>query len=104
MKNTIFFIALLISEFGGFAQQNLSNNKEYFDFLYRYNTNNNLFNENNPSSIGDKVSWYMMGLNNLYEQTGDNAYLVQLVHLSINVIMNRYDVKNNSPLSTILQF
>ena len=80
-----------------------SPNKEYFDYLYRYNLNNlSYYNQNNlrleptlPNELGNSISWQMMQLANLYEATHDKAYLVQIIHLSSNAIKNRFDIKNN---------
>lgn len=86
-----------------YSQVNISPIKEYFDYLYRYNLNNlSYYNQSNlrlepalPNELGNSVSWQMMQLTNLYEATHDKAYLVQLIHLSANSIMNRFDVINN---------
>ena len=58
------------------SQPSLSNNKEYFDFLYRYNSASNVFSADDPKSIGNIVSLQMMQLNNLYEVTKGKSYLV----------------------------
>jgi hypothetical protein len=105
----IFHLGIIIKIY---SQVSLSPNKEYFDYLYRTNLNGlSYYNQSNlrlepglPNELGNSVSWQMMQLTNLYEATHDKAYLVQLIHLSANAIINRFDVKNNSPLSTILQF
>jgi hypothetical protein len=95
MKKYYSTILLIVLALRIVAQENLSNNKEYFDFLYRYNSASNVFSEDDPKSIGNNVSWQMMQLNKLYEVTKDKAYLVQILHLSSNAINIRYDVQNN---------
>jgi hypothetical protein len=94
MKNYLFNILLLCS-INLFAQTNLSNNKEYFDFLYRYNLNQQNLNSSDPRYFGNTISWDMMQLINLYTATKDKSYLVQFIHLSAIAINNRFDVKNN---------
>ncbi len=77
------------------AQVNTSNNKEYFDFLYRYNFNQQNLSSTDPRYYGNSISWDMQQLLNLYETTHDKAYLVQFVHLSSIAILNRFDVQNS---------
>jgi hypothetical protein len=76
MKKYYTTILLIILALRVVAQVHLSNNKEYFDFLYRYNSASNVFSEDDPKSIGNNVSWQMMQLNNLYEVTKGKSYLV----------------------------
>ena len=106
MIRYILLLGLLLYTFFTIAQPNpnMSNNKEYFDRLYRHGINLVNLSPALPNDFGNTISWNMMQLTNLYEATHDKAYLVQLIHLSANAIINRFDVKNNSPLSTILQF
>jgi hypothetical protein len=104
MNKTIIVLSFLIGIFNGevMSQVNTSPNKEYFDYLYRYNLNDlSYYNQSNlrleptlPNELGNSVSWQMMQLTNLYQTTLDKAYLVQLIHISTNALKNRFDIKN----------
>jgi hypothetical protein len=94
MKNII-LSSLIIITLNLFGQTTLSNNKEYFDFLYRYNLQQQKLDTTNSRYFGNTTSWDMIQLLNLYTTTNDKAYLVQFIHLSAITINKRFDVQNS---------
>jgi hypothetical protein len=88
-KYKVILLFFISSVFNINSQTDPGHYKEHYDDLMPafYNTSGTAL----ASPIGDGLSWTMSGLLNMYKTTGDKAYLIKFINLSLFVQKNRYD-------------
>jgi hypothetical protein len=80
---------------------NLAPNKEYYEEIEAGFIPPNYSDLDPENGMQNRAGWLMMGYLNMYEATGDKAYLIKFVNASLECILNRYDVVNNFGLFSL---
>jgi hypothetical protein len=100
-KNLVLILSFPLFLFGQVPPEKVSDNKSYYEELEPFNSSGINYNVvSGSTAMENTVGWLLMGYLNMYETTGDKAYLVKFINMTIECMLVRQDVTGGNFGST----